>query len=264
MADNHRAIAKNFSAFKNEISSLGTWVKNVNNQPLELDYLAFGAPDDTAIFQNVSLWRHICFAMTRFFESFTSDYNTFRTDDDAGQLIVWAGTGLISGSDQVNLLRTLIANRYTAGAVSLKLVAADALLPATLAQMGPDVALQLGEPLDYGIRHAVRDLSAFADAPEVLRRFHPSAYEPFSFDGKLYAIPETQNYPVLFYRKDILKDLGIDAAKLDTWEDILQGVLPELQKQYMDFGLMPTLANYLMLLYQAGGRYIPPAVCIPP
>ena len=99
---------------------------------------------------------------------------------------------------------------------------------------------------------------------DVLSEYYPSSYESYKFNGGLYGLPETQNYNVLFYRTDIMEELGIDAEKdVNTWEDVLK-TLPILQKNSMSFAIPsverkinnvtnPDLANYYAQLYQRGG-----------
>ena len=87
----------------------------------------------------------------------------------------------------------------------------NTLLQATLADQGPDVALQVASsngavvtsatgttnasndlPVNYGLRNAVVDLSEFEDCEEVMSRFRDSALEPFKYGDSLYELPETQ------------------------------------------------------------------------
>lgn len=51
-------------------------------------------------------------------------------------------------------------------------------------------------------------MTRFPDYQEVAARFLPERLVPMTFDGKVYALPETQTFNVLFYRKDVLADLG--------------------------------------------------------
>ena len=48
----------------------------------------------------------------------------------------------------------------------------------------------------------------------------------------MYALPETQNFNLLFYREDIMNKLNIEI--LDTWDDVLS-ILPELQRYGLNF-----------------------------
>ena len=138
------------------------------------------------------------------------------------------------------------------------MVSASALLPATLSRNGPDVALSVSSdsPINYAIRGALTDLSSFEDYNEVAKRFSYSALEPFIFQNKCYALPETQTFPMLFYRTDILgeymKELGID--KIDTWQDVYN-LLPSLQKQYMSVAIPVDLTGLGIFLYQNNGSF---------
>ena len=57
---------------------------------------------------------------------------------------------------------------------------------------------------------------------------------PFKYRDSVFALPEQQIFPVLFYRTDILQEMGVDLPQ--TWDDVLH-VIAELQKNNMDFGL---------------------------
>ena len=52
------------------------------------------------------------------------------------------------------------------------------------------------------------------------------------FEDGVYAIPETQGLNLLFYRKDILEYLDLEAPK--TWDDVIH-MLPILQSYQMNF-----------------------------
>ena len=71
------------------------------------------------------------------------------------------------GRDQANVIRSLIdtsfAKEHPNIRVELKLTAGDVLLKATLAGIGPDVALNVDSslPVNYALRNAVLDLSGF-------------------------------------------------------------------------------------------------------
>ena len=129
------------------------------------------------------------------------------------------------------------------------------MLPAILAHKGPDVVLGVTEdmPVNLALRNAVLDLSQFDGVEEVKKWFYPAALVPFEFDGGIYALPETQTFPMLFYRKDILKQLGISLSELDRWDTLLGSVQPKLQKNSLSFGMAHSFNNYLSINYQYGG-----------
>ena len=66
-----------------------------------------------------------------------------------------------------------------------------------------------------------------------------------------YAIPETQTFNMMFYRKDILAELGIGVP--ETWDEFFD-LLPVLRRNNLEVGV-PAATMYQILLYQYGGSY---------
>lgn len=100
--------------------------------------------------------------------------------------------------------------------------------------VSPDAALGLTEkfPYELALRGALADLSQFPDYRQVLERFAPGAMLPYMFDQGTYALPESQNFWVLYYRKDIMDKLQLPVP--ETWDDVL-AILPDLQRYGMNF-----------------------------
>ena len=101
----------------------------------------------------------------------------------------------------------------------------------------PDVALGVtgDRPYQLGIRNAVTPLTQFDDFGEyVSDKFGSKYFEPYIYDGKIYALPETQQFNVLMYRKDILEKLGLEVPK--TWDDVAEA-MPTLRRNGMNFYL---------------------------
>ena len=59
------------------------------------------------------------------------------------------------------------------------------------------------------MRGAVRNLAEHEDFEEVAERFYSSAMVQFTYQDGVYALPETQTFQVMFYRKDIMEELGL-------------------------------------------------------
>jgi len=106
--------------------------------------------------------------------------------------------------------------------------------------------------VNYGIRNAVLDLTQFPDYDDVVTRFSDSAMVQLRFDGATYGLPETQTFPMMFYRKDILSELGLEIPQ--TWDDV-KVAMTVLAKNQMEFGMLPSEQVFAMLLYQNGGAY---------
>lgn len=244
-------IASNLESFQSNISSLGTWIMNCTNQPLMLDTILVNADSkgDTGFF------RTIVFEIKRLIASFFNDYSVagIKENKNMPTINVW----IYSGRDQAQILRNLIDNTFVdqeGVAVNLKLATAGALMPAVLANKGPDVSLTAAssEPMNLAIRNAIVDLSEFEDCAEVLSRFKSSAVEPFTYRGQVFALPETQSFFMMFCRTDILDELNIKIPT--TWDDLYDCML-DLQTHNLETGLPIDAYNSMMMfLGQNNGK----------
>ncbi|MHB1484704.1 MAG: extracellular solute-binding protein [Saccharofermentanales bacterium] len=264
MAAKPHTIALRFSAFEVNISALGSWIMNTKSQPLSLDYLVVAPVGAKMPEAKATVWESVVYNVSSFVASFFHDYTNISDDTGKGAVTVWVGSGLTGGRDQAQILKSMADNTFTQEkgiAVNLQLISMGALLPATLAGIGPDVALTVGggDPVNYAARKAVVNLAEFKDFEEIAKRFNESAIAPLRFNGGVYALPETQSFPMLFYRKDIMQELNIPIPQ--TWDDVIK-ILPVLQKKQMTFGLPPatgatgmSMAVFSLILYQNGGSY---------
>lgn len=263
-------FVKVISTYKTNVRACGNWITQVIKQPLQIDRIYISSPDEKQKISSNSFWDKLIYEIKRLFYSFVIDYNSLGATGDSSadnaSITLWIGTG----RDQANVIRALIDESFTGKYginVNVQLVDMNTLLRATLAGEGPDVAIQVANtngiagavlntgndtPVNYGIRHAVLDLSQFEDIDEVCGRFYDSALTAFSFDGAIYALPETQTFPVMFYRKDILQELEIEVP--ETWDDV-KVIMSVLAKNQMEFGMLPSEQIFAMLLYQNGGQY---------
>lgn len=248
-------FVKVISSYKINVRALGTWVTSALEQPLQLDTIYVCSPGEKMKAENNGFWSRILYELTRLYYSFIVDYNQIGNvaASDARSITLWVG----SGRDQANVIKTLIDKTFTSEkgiSVNVMIVDMGTLLQATLAGQGPDVAIQVGNdlPMNYGLRNAVADLSQFDDLEEVTGRFYPSAMAPYQFGGATYGLPETQTFPMMFYRRDILKELGLEVPK--TWDEV-KVVMTVLSKNQMEIGMLPGENIFAMLLYQNGGSY---------
>ncbi|MBR3306597.1 MAG: extracellular solute-binding protein [Lachnospiraceae bacterium] len=262
------------SSYKGNVRACGNWISQVIAQPLQVDRIYVYSPDAVPEIGHSNWLSGAWFELRRLFYSFIVDYNQIGNIAEPGEdgviLTLWVGTG----RDQANVIKSLIDENFTAKtniAVNVQLVDMSTLLKAELAGEGPDVAIQVGgtavatgaatasmitagndTPVNYGIRHAVLDLTQFPDYEETVKRYSPSALLQFSYDGATYALPDTQTFLMMFYRKDILKEIGMEIP--ETWDDV-KVAMTVLAKNQMEFGMLPSEQVFAMLLYQAGGQY---------
>ncbi len=263
-------FTRTLPSFKVNVRACGNWVTSVATQPLAIDRIMVKSADTKVKYKNQGFFPRVGYEIQRLFYSFIIDYNQIGNVADNADtnptITLWIG----SGRDQANVIKGLIDKTFTNEKnvnVNVQLVDMSALLRAELAGEGPDVAIQVANtsgiagavlntgndtPVNYGIRNAVLDLSQFSDLPEVLDRFTEAAAVPFQFNGATYGLPETTTFPVMFYRKDILAELGIEPPK--SWDEV-KVTMAVLAKNQMEFGMLPSEQIFAMLLYQNGGEY---------
>lgn len=272
MIDKPNEIGRYLSSFKTSMSALGDWIVSIQQQPLEIDYFIL-APDGYKLPRaEGNFFENLIHKVRAFIGSFTTNFDeqSGRAGDEANKTIeVWVSTG----RDQYDILRRMITESFCKDYginVDLKLVNADAIFPATLSGNGPDINIQVAAstPINFGFRDGAYDLTQFSDFEEVAARFSPAAVDTFRFKDACYALPDQMSFNMMFYRKDILAELGLSVPK--TMDEFLS-LVPILQKNNMDIyfttGAQTTLGAaassgstkninpvYLSLLYQKGGK----------
>lgn len=255
--------------FKSNVSSLSSWILKLKEQPLEIDYITVLAPEKQFPKAKAAFVQQFKVDIQAFFSSFTHNYAMIGDVHNSEKSItVWVN----GGRDQAQVIKGMIDDLFTPKTgiqANLSLVE-SALVEATLAGKGPDVALHVAnsEPVNLAIRGALTDLSQFPDFQEVNQRFNPQAIVPYEFQGKYYALPVTQNFNMMFYRKDIFDELGIKAPQ--TWEEFYS-IIPFIQKNNMTIGLpaikkdnksvdSSSTAIFETLLWQYGGAFYKPGL----
>lgn len=244
--------------YRDAIGNLGTWVMNTRKQPLQIDYIIVASPGQELPRATPKWWEVALHEARAFLASFTHDYTNIhgvtelddiRPTTDQNTIKVWIGLG----RDQAQVLKQMIEDTFTPETgirVDLELVTAmeQLLVPSTIAGTNPDVAIGAAN-MDLAFRGAVVDLTQFPDFEEVAQRFKKSALLTFRFRDKVFALPEMQSFPMLFYRKDILDELGLEVPQ--TWDDVYR-ILPELQNRHLEFGIWPSIYTFIQFLYQKG------------
>lgn len=264
-------IQERVTAFKSTIESMGSVLLTLSTQPLELDYIIVSANRKLPS-AGANFFEFMSYSVKGFLASFVEDYNSISSANEAGGgtvIKVW----LSNGRDQAQILKNLIDNDFTPQSgisVSLSIVSTAAgtssstLVQATLAGKGPDVALFTPKdtPINLAMRGALADLSGMSGFSDVYGRFFDSAWIPYKYNGGIYAVPETQNYDMMFYRTDIFEELGLDPPQ--TWDEFYR-VIELLQKNNLEMGVLETnaanagisagISFFDKLLLQNGGSY---------
>lgn len=258
-------IPKGFIAFRDNITSLGAAMLTLTESKLDIDLIDVQSSNKKIKKVRKNIFKTIKHEIISFATSFMVDSSSLGNvydEDEEHTISVWITTG----RDQSQILKNMIDDSFTPETgikVNVKLILIDSLLNAVVAGNGPDVVLSVysSAPVDYALRNANVNLMRFPDCQEVMQRFKPSAYEPYLYDGGLYALPETETFNLLFYRKDILEQLEIEVPQ--TWEDF-ENILPTLQGNNFQAGIpypnltLPDMTTYYSMVFQKGGKIYNP------
>lgn len=267
MAKDTTTIPSRLQAVTDLQSSLGLWVNGLAKQSLQFDYLLVQSPDQSWPKGEAPAYVRAGTMLSDFALSFTKDYSGVgNVYGDEEVLDVWVARG----RDWVQIIKQMIDEDFTAETgikVNVNVIPAQqmqVLLLANTAGLAPDVALGVeGEvPIDFAVRDGLVDLSKFPDYKEVADRFRPGALIPYKYNGGNFALPENQNFNMLFYRKDIMEQLGISEDEIpDTWDEVMN-LIPTLQQNGMDF-FYPHAPNnpnvaineFAPFFFQMGGEF---------
>ena len=253
-------ITKSFANFKSNISTLGSSLLSLTETKLDIDYIEVVPVNKKIAKKRSSFFKKAKHELVSFVTSFIVDSSQLGNvyEDDADHLIeVW----IVTGRDQSQILKNMVDESFTPNTgikVNVKLIDIGALLNAVVAGNGPDVVISVGRsiPVDYALRNANVNLMRFEDCDEVLQNFYPSAYEAYKYDDGLYALPETESFNLLFYRKDILEQLDVELPQ--TWDDLI-AILPTLQGNNLDVAIpypsiqAPDMRAFYTMIYQNDG-----------
>ena len=283
MGTDESQIPNNLGSLKSQIGSLGTWINTAKTQPLQVDYIKIQSPNDELPQSEANFFKSLWFELQLFWYSFFNDENSMEgTTTEGGQkeVEVWVTTSGTAGRDEAQIIKSLSEDfSHSRGiAVTLKLVSGGTLLPSVLAGVGPDVSLMESSTtiIDYALRHAVIPLNQFMSsdpnaipevqltdeekAKSVMTSFPNSAMIPvtlYNYDIETdtrtetyYALPDSLQFSMMFYRKDVLSSLGINVEDIKTWDDLLS-ILPVLQYNNMEIGIQNDM---YMFIYQSGNE----------
>lgn len=251
-------------------TAIGTWVLRLQEHPLDIDWLWIASPEATPPPAASSLWDRLRASFDVFLMSFTRPHqyyavgSEYRPDDEEGVVLeLWVARG----REWAAIMKEMIEDDFTPRTgikVNVNVVPPgqlqvgfNVLLLSAAAGKAPDVATGVDPnvPVEFAIRGAVLNLNQFADYPEVAKRFRPGALIPYRYRGGDYALPETQDFTMLFYRTDILGELGLEPP--DTWQDVY-AMLPMLHRNGYEFyypGEPNPWGGFVPFLFQHGGTF---------
>ncbi len=262
LADDPENIVKELSQLKNNISALGTWIVNISTMPLELDSVMLSRDAASLPKPNESWLEGTVAEFQRFFATFFHSTSELVASDEgngkAASIKVWMAS---AGREQAQIIQNMIDETFAPNtdiSVKLQLIPMDVVLRAALAGNGPDVVIGLNQATaqDFAMRGAIVDLSQYPDYEEYVKRYSEGVLRATRYGEGAYGIPEQVSFQMLFYREDVLEDLGLSVPT--TWTEIME-MIPVLNRENYEFYMPSTrvatgLNVFQAMVYQNGGE----------
>lgn len=259
MLDDLETIPSQINEINNTLNGLATTVSAMKEQPLIFDYMMLAKPDATFTDARSNSIQKLYVGIKQFYLSFVKDYSSIGStpsDKPLPEVSIWVARG----REWVEILRDMINDQFTPKEeIKIKLNTIPGstdylLLLSYTAGKAPDGAISVGGavPVDFAARGAVYPLDKLPGIDELKKQYVDAAFVPYEYKDNLYAFPETQNYSLLFYRTDILDELGLTPP--DTWNDVYK-MLPILQESGLDFFYGFDVGGYTPFLWQNGGDF---------
>ncbi len=212
---------------------LGNILPSLQNQPLALDKIYIHSPDSMPEEINIPFTESFREGLKRFIDSFRPNkYQTIGADED--ELEVWVNRP----RQYVDLIQSLVDENFTEDTgiqVKLSIMPDESkLVLANAADIEPDVALGVSTniPYELAIRNTLYDLRSFNDFDSFISIYSPGSFLHYIINDSVYAIPETQDFWVTYYREDIMNSLEIPVPQ--TWNEVKE-ILPELQRYGLNY-----------------------------
>lgn len=254
MSQDEYMIAANFTAFKNYIIMLSNWMYAALSQPIKMDsFDILGTENEKA--QDVATFNQAAwFEVKAFFMSFFMDYTTigFKAEGENEQYDDYITMWATSDRETMLITRRIIDSSFTPQyniGLTIKVITAG-LDQAILAGIGPDIAdMTTTDSITWGLRTAVEPLNQFEGFEEATKVIAPAALKTCTLYGTTYAMPKTMDFPMMFYRTDILAELGLEIP--ETWNE-LYDMMNVLQNKKLEIGMPIGLNGLQIFLFQQG------------
>ncbi len=234
LAEEPDNLPKKLNLFSQGSSSargfLVSTVESLSTSPMGLDAI-YLYQDEALLPDGPDFFTQLADSVKRFFASFT-DESYVAAEADETHLQVWVNRP----RQYLEILQRMADTTFTPATgveVDFSIMPDESkLVLANASGAAPDVALGVSTTrvYDLAIRNALMDLRTYEDFAPVARQFPAGLLMPAVSNEGVYALPETFNFYVLFYRKDILDSIGLSVP--DSYEDVLK-MLPTLHR----FGL---------------------------
>ncbi len=237
---------------------LGSVIGKLVAQSLSIDRLYISG-DEELPKASASFFKKLFEGIKQFFISFSDDYNE---DKDNEELEVW----MASSIQYVQTLQQIVDEKYNAvhgTDIEISVMAGEQkLVLANAAGTAPDVVLGVTftTPFNLAIRGASKNLLEYDDFLDFYNKeYNLEALIPMCYGDGIYGATVTQDFQILYYRKDIMNSLGLQVP--NTWDDV-KAMMPLLLRHNMNFFLplsastaMKTMAVTAPFVYQHNSSF---------
>ncbi len=265
-----RSLADDINDLPNRInelyqgdSSVGQYLANslesLYSSPLTIDQI-YIYQDSSKLPRQKGFFYKTAMSICRFLSSFTADYYSASEETDEDCLNIWVNRSRL----YIELMQKMADDSFyaqTGVTANLSIMPnEEKLVLASASGNAPDIALGVTYtiPFELSVRGAIKKLSDYSDWDEISSRFGKGIINIGAVDGGYYLLPETSDFLVLFYRKDILDELGLSVP--NTMAEVKE-LLPVLKRFGMDFYShiaghpgTKTLSVLVPFIYQMNGR----------
>lgn len=264
MLDDPFTIAKKVADLTQSQKSLSEWYLSLQSGPIVLDRFEVGSPNEEWKSVSSNFFQKLAGTFTQFLVSFTKDYDN--VGGVLGEDVVVNDTievWIARGTEWAEVIKEMADESFTPySGIAIKVnvvptsqlssAGVNALMLSITSGKAPDVALgvDVTSPVEFAIREQVYDLSQFEGFEEVKSRFVEATLTPYEYMGGTYAIPETMNFNVMFYRKDLLSKFDIELPNIR--QDLYDYVLPALYQNGLEFYFG---RDFTQFLFQNGGSF---------
>lgn len=238
--DGLERLVNNLGSFAQASGSIAESISQLSEdlltQPLMVDRLYIMNSAAEAPKANIGFFTGLWYEIEKLFLSFAVESSSTQSVSE-DRLDVW----VLGSAPQVETLKQIVAEEYGGGAVNISILQDETkLLLAIASGETPDVVLggNKTKPYELGIRDAVYDLTQFSDFKAYASNFESEYFVPFIDGDAVYALPQTVNFYVMFYREDLLDSLGLSVP--ETWDEMID-MLPAIYRRGMTVNT--TIAN---------------------
>lgn len=241
-------------------TNFGTWMDSIRSNALGIDSWTICDPATAPPKATASFWGSLVSTVKIFVKSFSKDYSSISVGEGESdsRIRVWVSLG----REWAEALRDMVDNQFTPAygtqvemnvfpSGQLNAGAANALMLAINSCTAPDVCIGVATSslAEFAMRDVLTDLSRYEEFDAFTKKFIPNAFVPFTYQEGVYGIPCTQDFSVLFYRKDILSNLGLGIPQ--TWDDVYQ-MIAQLNASGYEFYYPQNPAPFI---FQNGASY---------